>query len=203
MLVIQKKSERKNRIVMKDLMIKNMVCPRCILAVENTLNDLYIPFEYVVLGRVRLKEEPGEYQKSLLEAGLGKLGFEVLEDKDIKRIEQIKNLFTELMQQEEIPSGFNISTYIREHIPEDYSRLSHLFSSIEGLTIEKYFIQLKIEKVKEWLFYEELNLSEMSWKLDYSSVQHLSSQFKKTTGMTPTEYRKIVKEGGMGWKDMG
>jgi AraC-like DNA-binding protein len=73
---------------------------------------------------------------------------------------------------------------------------------MEGLTIEKYFIQLKIEKVKEWLFYEELNLSEMSWKLDYSSVQHLSSQFKKTTGMTPTEYRKIVKEGGMGWKDM-
>jgi YesN/AraC family two-component response regulator len=189
--------------IMKDLMIKNMVCPRCILAVENTLNDLYIPFEYVVLGRVRLKEEPGEYQKSLLEAGLGKLGFEVLKDKDIKRIEQIKNLFTELMHQEEIPSGFNISTYIREHIPEDYSRLSHLFSSIEGLTIEKYFIQLKIEKVKEWLFYEELNLSEMSWKLDYSSVQHLSSQFKKTTGMTPTEYRKIVKEGGMGWKDMG
>jgi AraC family transcriptional regulator len=162
---------------------------------------LDISFEYVALGKVRLNNDLNEQKKNFLEAELLGLGFEVLKDKDFQKIEKIKNLFSELMQQEEIPTGFNISTYIKEHIPEDYSGLSHLFSSIEGITMEKYFIQLKIEKVKEWLFYEELNLSEMSWKLDYSSVQHLSSQFKKLTGMTPTEYRKLVKKGGLGWKD--
>lgn len=188
---------------MKDLMIKNMVCPRCVTAVENVLKHLDIPFEYVALGKVRLHSDLNEKKKGLLEADLSNLGFEVLKDKDFQRIEKIKNLFSELMQQEEIPTDFNIITFIREHIPEDYSGLSHLFSSIEGITMEKYFIQLKIEKVKEWLFYDQLNLSEMSWKLDYSSVQHLSSQFKKTTGMTPTEYRKLVKKGGLGWKEFG
>lgn len=187
---------------MKDLMIKNMVCPRCVLAVENSLKQLDIPFEFVALGKVRINSDLEEHKKTLLESDLSNLGFEVLKDKDIQRIEKIKNLFSKLMQQDEIPSGFNISTYIKDHIPEDYSGLSHLFSSIEGITMEKYFIQLKIEKVKEWLFYEELNLSEMSWKLDYSSVQHLSSQFKKVTGMTPTEYRKLVKKEGLGWKDL-
>jgi YesN/AraC family two-component response regulator len=186
---------------MKELMIKNMVCPRCILAVENVLIHLKIPFEHVALGKVRLRADLVEKKKDLLETDLLNLGFEVLKDKDIQKIEKIKNLFSELMQQQEIPAGFNIITYIKEHIPEDYSGLSHLFSSIEGITMEKYFIQLKIEKVKEWLFYQELNLSEMAWKLDYSSVQHLSSQFKKLTGMTPTEYRKLVKKGGLGWKD--
>jgi AraC-like DNA-binding protein len=115
----------------------------------------------------------------------------------VQRIERIKNLFTLLFQGEEIPSGLNISTYIKSHISEDYSMLSHLFSSMEGITIEKYFISLKIGKVKEWLFYEELTLSEMAYKLDYSSVQHLSSQFKKITGMTPSEYRKLRKDGGI------
>lgn len=186
---------------MKELMIKNMVCPRCVLAVENVLKHLDIPFEMVALGKVKLNSDIEEQKKRSLETDLLALGFEVLKDKDIQKIEKVKNLFSKLMQREEIPAGFIISTYIKENIPEDYSGLSHLFSSIEGITMERYFIQLKIEKVKEWLFYEELNLNEMAWKLDYSSVQHLSSQFKKITGMTPTEYRKLVKKEGLGWKD--
>lgn len=181
---------------MAQVLIKNMVCPRCIMAVENVLKDQRIVYDKVELGKVFLKEEMDEVSFGLFESKIQKLGFEILKDKDVQRIEKIKNLFTLLFQKEEIPSGLNISTYINSHIPEDYSMLSHLFSSMEGITIEKYFISLKIEKVKEWLFYEELTLSEMAYKLDYSSVQHLSSQFKKITGMTPSEYRKLRRDGG-------
>lgn len=176
---------------MVDILIKNMVCPRCIMAVENVLRQQKIGFERVELGKVRLKDEIDQVDYRIFESEIEKLGFEILKDKDVQRIEKIKNLFTLLFQREEIPSGLNISTYIKSNISEDYSMLSHLFSSMEGITIEKYFISLKIEKVKEWLFYEELTLSEMAYKLDYSSVQHLSSQFKKITGMTPSEYRKL------------
>lgn len=181
---------------MVDILIKNMVCPRCIMAVENVLKNQNIRFEKVELGKVRLKEDMDSASYLIFETEIKKLGFEILKHKDVQRIEKIKNLFTLLFQIDEIPSGLNISTYINSHIPEDYSMLSHLFSSMEGITIEKYFISLKIEKVKEWLFYEELTLSEMSYKLDYSSVQHLSSQFKKVTGMTPSEYRSLRKAGG-------
>ncbi|MCH6201712.1 AraC family transcriptional regulator [Aquiflexum sp. LQ15W] len=181
---------------MVDILIKNMVCPRCIMAVENVLNQQKIGFEKVELGKVRLNAEMDKATFEVFETEIEKLGFEILKDRDVQRIEKIKNLFTLLFQKEELPSGLNISTYINSHIPEDYSMLSHLFSSMEGITIEKYFISLKIEKVKEWLFYEELTLSEMAYKLDYSSVQHLSSQFKKITGMTPSEYRKLRKDGG-------
>jgi AraC family transcriptional regulator len=185
-----------------------MVCPRCIMAVENVLKDQGISYDKVELGKVYLKEEMDDVSFKNFESKIQKLGFEILKDKDVQRIEKIKNLFTLLVQNEEIPSGLNISTYINSHIPEDYSMLSHLFSSMEGITIEKYFISLKIEKVKEWLFYEELTLSEMAYKLDYSSVQHLSSQFKKITGMTPSEYRKLRKDGGkevgkLGSKEVG
>jgi AraC family transcriptional regulator len=181
---------------MVDILIKNMVCPRCIMAVENVLTQQKIGFEKVELGKVRLNAEMDKDAYAIFENEIEKLGFEVLKDKDVQRIEKIKNLFTLLFQKGEIPSGLNISTYINSYIFEDYSMLSHLFSSMEGITIEKYFISLKIDKVKEWLFYEELTLSEMAYKLDYSSVQHLSSQFKKITGMTPSEYRKLRKEGG-------
>jgi hypothetical protein len=176
---------------MVQVLIKNMVCPRCIMAMENVLVQNGIAFEKVELGKVSLHEALDKITSEVLESEIEKLGFEILKDKDLQRIEKIKNLFTELFQKEEIPSGFNISTFIKSHIREDYSKLSHLFSSMEGITMEKFFIQLKIEKVKEWLFYEELTLSEMAFKLDYSSVQHLSSQFKKTTGMTPSEYKKL------------
>lgn len=186
---------------MEEILIKNMVCPRCVMAVEGALQNLKIDFEKVVLGRVVLKKDIDGGTKSEFEKSITKLGFEVLKDRDIQRIEKIKTLLHALFQEEEIPSGFNLMSYIKEHIPEDYSTLSHLFSSLEGITIEKFFIQKKIEKVKEWLFYEEMNLNEMSWKLDYSSVQHLSTQFKKITGMTPSEHKKLKYNKSTGWKN--
>lgn len=183
---------------MPDVIIKNMVCPRCILAVQQVLQQNQMEYDEVLLGKVKLKSLPVQDQMESFQLDLEKLGFAILQDKDVQKIEQIKTLFLSLFQAEEIPSGFNITEYIRKHMAEDYSSLSHLFSSLEGITMEKYFIQLKIEKVKEWLFYQEMQLSEMAYKLDYSSVQHLSSQFKKVTGMTPTAYKKMIKD--KGWK---
>jgi len=185
---------------MQEILIKNMVCPRCVMAVENVLKDQEILFSKVVLGKAVLIETLSKVKLEELEKNLHQLGFEILKGKDVQRIEKIKNLLTALFQKEEIPSGFTISSYLTESIPEDYSSLSHLFSSLEGVTIEKFFIQMKIDKVKEWLFYEELSLSEMAWKLNYSSVQHLSSQFKKLTGMTPSVYKKLKRKSGQGWE---
>lgn len=170
-----------------------MVCPRCIMAVEQILQNQAIPFVRVELGKVQLNSKIDEKKLKSFEEEISKIGFALLKDRDAVQIEKIKNLLSELFLKEEIPSGFLLSDFIKSHIPEDYSSISQNFSSMEGITLEKYFIQKKIEKVKEWLFYEELTLSEMAWKLDYSSVQHLSSQFKKITGMTPTEFRKLNK----------
>jgi AraC family transcriptional regulator len=176
---------------MKEIFIKNMVCPRCIMAVEEVLKKKGLDFEKVELGKVTLKESVSREDMPSLEAELSTLGFEILKDRDVQRIEKIKNLLHEQLQQEKVDDDFNLSGLIKEHLAEDYSRLSNLFSSMQGMTIEKYFILLKIEKAKELLFYQELTLSEMAWKLGYSSVQHLSTQFKKVTGMTPSEYKKL------------
>jgi AraC family transcriptional regulator len=184
----------------KEVQVKNMVCPRCVLAVEQSLQQLDIPFEKVVLGKVFFSQPIDENQISQLEQAFGHLGFEILKNKEVQRIEEVKRLLLGLIQQADIPEGFNLIDFIKENIREDYSRISHLFSSTEDITIERYFIELKLEKVKEWLFYEEMQLSEMAWKLGYSSVQHLSSQFKKHIGMTPSAYKKIKKGSAEGWK---
>jgi AraC family transcriptional regulator len=176
---------------MIELKIKNMVCPRCILAVQSILNEMNIQFINVRLGAVQLKNPLTQATLHLLTAELEKLGFAVLQDKDVQRIEKIKNLLVEVVAGEDIPDAFALTRFITTTMNEEYTTLSHLFSSLEGITIEKYFINLKIEKVKEWLFYGELNLSEASYRLGYSSVQHLSAQFKKTTGMTPSEYKQL------------
>ena len=178
---------------MQEIRIKHMVCPRCIMAVESTLSQLSISFEKVELGSVFLSEVIRTETLREFESRLLTLGFEILKDRDSQRIEKIKNLLSKLLEGEEIASGFLLSEFIRAEMGEDYSVLSQLFSSIEGITLERYFIEQKIMKVKELLFYEELTLSEIAWKLDYSSVQHLSSQFKRITGMTPSEYKKSRK----------
>lgn len=179
---------------MQEIRIKHMVCPRCIMAVEAALSQLSIPFEKVEMGKVVLAESITEPSIRAFESRLLALGFEVLKDRDSQRIEKIKNLLSVLLGSEEIPSGFLLSEFIKTEMGEDYSALSQLFSSMEGITLERYFIEQKIMKVKEWLSYEELTLSEIAWKLDYSSVQHLSAQFKRVTGMTPSEYKKRRKQ---------
>ena len=171
--------------------IKNMVCNRCITAVKNTFTEAgYIPAS-VILGEVETKEEIDPESMSGISRELAKQGFEIIDDGKSRTIEKIKNLIIEHVHYNPDNEKFNLSTIIESQLNKDYNYLSNLFSSVEGVTIEKYFIHQKIERVKELLVYNELTLSEIAFKLGYSSVAHLSGQFKKVTGLTPSHFRQI------------
>jgi AraC-like DNA-binding protein len=173
------------------LYIKNMVCNRCILAVSQELEKLKLQATRIHLGEMELKTEPAADQLRQLVERLNLLGFEILDDQKRKQIEKIKNSLIKKVQTGEVEEHFSISDYLPKVLHKDYSYLSRLFSQVEGTTIEQYLILQKIEKVKEWLVYGELNLSEISFRLGYNSVSHLSAQFKKVTGLTPTHFKKI------------
>lgn len=176
---------------MIELYIKNMVCQRCILVVRQELVKLGLEPVMVDLGSVKLTEGLSEAIKSELSARLRSQGFELLDDAKTRLIERIKNIIISKIHHEEILDiKVNWSDLLVDQIHQDYNSLSTLFSTLEGITLEQYIIRQKIERVKELLFYDELNLSEISYKLGYSSVQHLSTQFKKITGETPSHYKK-------------
>jgi YesN/AraC family two-component response regulator len=176
------------------LHIKNMVCQRCIRAVENALSELNIPFRSVGLGEVELAQPLAKEQQSLLQNALLQLGFEVIDNRKGQLLEKIKTTIVELVHHEGDRPNVNFSDYLVQKIPHDYKYLSQLFSEAQGITIEKYFIAQKIERVKELLVYGELTLSEIAYKMGYSSVAHLSNQFKKTTGLTPRHFKEIKAE---------
>lgn len=173
-----------------DLYIKNMVCPRCIMAVERILKDNQMHYSGISLGKVVLTKEPSKVQFDSLSTDLAKVGFELLADHKKKQIEKVKNLLIEKIQSAEIEEHLTLSEFLSKKLNKQYSQFSRLFSEVEGVTIEQYFILQKIEKVKEWIAYDELTLSEIAWKLGYSSVAHLSGQFKKITGLTPSDFKK-------------
>lgn len=175
--------------------IKNMVCPRCIMAVRQILDRLEIPYLSVKLGEVCLKQPLKDQQKITLQRELESIGFELLEDQRQQLVEQIKRSIIELVHQENNELKVNLSDFLVEQCHRDYSFLSKLFPEVCGITIEKYFIHQKIERVKELLAYNELSLSEIALLLNYSSTAHLSAQFKSVTGMTPTQFKQ--QEGGM------
>ena len=169
-----------------------MVCDRCIKVVKDEFKTLNIEIDSIELGTVYLKEPLDDAQLSTIKKVLDNNGFELIGDKRSKIIDQIKTLIIEITHYEKrVPEALNISEYISKEVGYDYSYLSNLFSSVEGITIEKYTIKQKIEKAKELLVYDELSLKEISYQLDYSSVQHLSNQFKKITGMTPSYFKKL------------
>lgn len=167
-----------------------MVCPRCIKAVEKTMTDLKIDFISIELGSIQIIEKLSEKQKSEFGFKLKELGFELLESNKSKLISKLKTLIIEQVHYSNEALKVNYSTYLAENLNHDYSYLSRLFSSLEGVTIEKFITQQKIERVKELMFYGNLNLSEIAFKVNYSSVAHLSGQFKKETGMTPSSFKK-------------
>jgi AraC family transcriptional regulator len=180
---------------MKTLFIKNMVCNRCILVVGQELEKLGLQAEKISLGEVTLKEnELSKEQVEKLDVALIEKGFERIDDRKSRLIESIKNKVIQLVHR---PDGqarkLNWSTILSEELHLEYNYLSSLFSSVEGITLEHYIIHQKIERAKELLFYDELNLTQIADQLDYSSIAHLSAQFKKITGMTPSELKKSRK----------
>jgi len=174
------------------LHIKNMVCDRCKLVIENILNELNIPFLTITLGTVDFGEiRLTDLQLEALQEKLEPIGFEILRNKRSKTIESIRTAIIKLVNLDNISNKQNLSDYIASEINRDYKYLSNLFSSVEGITIEQYLINQKIEKAKELIVYDELSLTEISYKLGYSSLAHLSNQFKKVTGLTPSHFKEL------------
>jgi len=177
------------------LYIKNMVCPRCIESVANIFADLKIETGSIQLGEVVTNSPIENSKKVKLEEQLITKGFELLKDKNATLIGQIKSLVIAQIHHSDEPLTVSFSSYISEKLKHEYSSLSKLFSSVEGITIERFILKQKIERVKEYIFYNELTLSEISFQMGYSSVAHLSTQFKKETGMSPTEFKKLRNPG--------
>ncbi|HEX8334085.1 MAG TPA: AraC family transcriptional regulator [Segetibacter sp.] len=173
------------------LYIKNMVCNRCILVVQQELDKLQIDSRNITLGEVETTAELPKEKVEQLAQKLSALGFELLDNGKQQLIEKIKNIVIKQVHHTQEENNRNYSQILSKALHKDYSYLSSLFSEVEGITIEKYLINQKIEKVKELIIYDELSLSEIAYQLGYSSVAHLSTQFKKVTGLTPSHFRQV------------
>ncbi len=177
------------------LYIKNMVCNRCIMVVKNELEKIGFQPVSVKLGEIELNSEINDDEKQMINVHLKQYGFETIDDKKGRIIEQIKASIIELVHNRNSQLKTNLSDFLSRELIHDYTYLSNLFSEVEGTTIEKFFIAQKIERVKELLVYDELSLSEIAFKMNYSSVAHLSNQFKKVTGLTPSFFKsKKIKD---------
>ena len=172
-----------------------MVCDRCTLAVKTLLENSDLQYVSITLGEVDFAENYGDALPSnalsLLSNDLEELGFSILSDKKSKLIESIKNSCLDYLKHFDISNKITLSQHISDAVKLEYNYLSHLFSVIEGVTIEQHFIKLRVEKVKELLVYDELALGEIAFQLGYSSVARLSGQFKKITGLTPSYFRTV------------
>ena len=174
------------------LLIKNMVCQRCVLTVENIFTELKVPFHKISLGEVDLDQKLSTDELKTIDEALQKVGFELIERRVNKIIEDIKKAVIEYLNLGMENENLKLSSFITKKIPYDYSYLSDLFSTIEGKTVEQFFILSRIEKVKELLVYDQLSLTEISYQTGFSSVHHLSAQFKKVTGLTPSHFKRIA-----------
>lgn len=170
-----------------------MVCHRCVLAVEDILNNSAIPFQKVIAGEIHLAEKLPLEKNGLLSHRLAAIGLELIDNRMSGLIEKIKHLVIKKARNEveEKEIKTKLSAYLSGHLHHEYTYLSSFFSLVESRTIENYFIEQRIEKVKEMLVYNEMTLSQISFDMEYSSVAHLSNQFKKITGLTPSHFRKV------------
>lgn len=171
-----------------NLYIKNMVCPRCIKAVEQLVSEIPAEAIYVRLGEAMVKENLNQVQLEKFAADLKSNGFELLDDNHKQQIDKIKTVIIDHIHYKE-DERFPFTEILSKELNREYSAISKLFSETEGITIEQYVILQKIEKVKELLTYKEMNLNEIAFKLGYSSTAHLSSQFKKVTNLTPSQFK--------------
>lgn len=168
-----------------------MVCEKCKMSIQNIFNESGAEILSVDLGEIEVTNKLNEQQLTYVSEELNKIGFELIDDKKGRIIEKIKTTIRKFVQANKSELHINFSDYLADKMHYDYNYLSNLFSQVEGITIEKYLINQKIEKVKELLVYDELSLSEIAYTLDYSSVAHLSAQFKKITGLTPSHFKNI------------
>jgi len=175
------------------LLVKNMVCNRCVMTVENILEKASIPFLKVLFGEIHLAAELPETQRQFLQESLEHVGFELIDNHLGGTIEKIKQHVIKKARNEvnEKENKMNLSGYLSAMLHYEYTHLSSLFSEVEGRTIENFFIEQRIEKAKELLIYGQMTLSEIAFDLEYSSAAHLSSQFKKITGLTPSYFKKV------------
>ncbi len=171
--------------------IKYMVSLRCKMVVKEELKKLGLHFIVVDLGEIEIMEDISEDQRENLKTALLDSGLELMDDKKAVLIEKVKSVIIEMVHYADELPKINYSDYISEKLKYDYTYLSNLFSEVKGITIQQFIIIHKIERVKELLLYDELNLTEISYKLHYSSVAHLSNQFKKITGLSPSYYKSL------------
>ncbi|MBM6992370.1 MAG: AraC family transcriptional regulator [Prevotella sp.] len=176
---------------MTTLYIKNMVCDRCKMAVEKTLTDLGLQPTNVELGEVTIAGDIAPDTRQAIKERLDDIGFGLLDDRRQQTIDIIKSSLIKLVHYHDNRSAINLSDYLAQTLHQDYSGLSKLFSEVEGKTIERYYIELRIERVKELIKYDELNLTQIAEQMNYSSTAYLSNQFKSVTGMTPSQYKAL------------
>jgi len=173
------------------LYIKNMVCTRCKMVVKSELEKLGLHYTTVELGEAEITDKISTDQLDTLKDALQRTGLELMDDSKKILVEKIKTIIIELVHYNDEQIKINLSDCLSEKLNHNYTYLSNLFSEVKGTTIEQFYLVNKIERVKELLIYDELNLTEIAWKLHYSSVAHLSNQFKKMTGMTPSQFKNL------------
>jgi AraC-like DNA-binding protein len=168
-----------------------MVSQRCKMAVKDELKKMGLHFVIVDLGEVEIMETLNTQQKQQLQLGLKAVGLELMDDRRAILIERIKTAVIEMVHYKDEPVRINFSEYLSEKLEHDYNYLSNIFSEVQGTTIERFMISHKVQRIKELIIYDELNISEIAWKMNYSSVAHLSNQFKKATGLSPSHFKKL------------
>jgi AraC-like DNA-binding protein len=173
------------------LFIKYMVSERCKMAVKKELKELGLHFILVDLGEVDILEDLTADERGRLKHALQSSGLELMDDKRAMLIEKIKNVIVEMVHHSGEQIKVNFSDFLSQKLDYDYTYMANLFSEVQGTTIEQFIILHKIERIKELIIYGELNITEIAWKMNYSSVAHLSNQFKKMTGLTPTHFREL------------
>ena len=180
-----------------EMFVKNMVCDRCIMTVKQRLELMAVPYEAVRLGEITFTQPPSEQQLNSMHSDLHNFGFELLTNRKSALISRIKSYIITYVHGDakNLPDK-KFSVMLAEKLQVDYSYLSSLFSSVEGITIEKYIILQRVERIKELLTYNEASLNEIADDMRYSSVQHLSQQFRKVTGLTPSQYKQSSKRLG-------
>jgi AraC-like DNA-binding protein len=168
-----------------------MVSNRCKIAVKEELKKLGLHFMPIELGEVDIMETITSVQREQLKVGLFNSGLELMDDKRAMLIEKIKNVIVEMVHHSDELIKVNFSDFLSKKLEYDYTYLANLFSEVQGTTIEQFIISHKVERIKELIIYDELNITEIAWKMNYSSVAHLSNQFKKVTGLTPSHFKQL------------